>query len=261
MSHNRNPTGKNQHGTLGIRCPVFIFGFCAYTQCCVVKGSDELLQFALRKYHSEGLTNNEKISARLEREYDMTLRYASASDHYFRSTNLFTNSKYTVKRRRKDLGLLSARHAAQDLTYNEKAQYVLDVLEEDPSNSWGVENVKARIAKDRLVHLSHDFVSNIMHLYAPEGFVAREPGAHRILHVPKAPIGIHERWAADGHDKLYSIGFPIWAIVDDASSKWLGAWVVPSNRVGNIVAYLFLDLVEKFGGMFLCELYPSHDNC
>ena len=125
MSHNRNPTRKNQYGTLGIHCPIFIFGFCAYTQCFVVKGSDKLLQFALRKYHSEGLTNNEKISARLEKEYNITMRYTSASNHYFKSTNLFTTSEYTVKRRCKDLGLLSAHYAAQDLTYHQKAQYVL----------------------------------------------------------------------------------------------------------------------------------------
>ena len=59
-----------------------------------------------------------------------------------------------------------------------------------------------------------------------------------------------ERWAGDGHDKLYSIGFPIWAVVDDAMSKWLGAWVVLSNRMGNIIGYLFLTLVEKYSGMF-----------
>ena len=52
----------------------------------------------------------------------------------------------------------------------------------------------------------------------------------------------------DGHDKLYKIGFPIWAIVDDATSKWLGAWVVPSNRMGNVIAYLWLCAVQKYGG-------------
>ncbi len=65
----------------------------------------------------------------------------------------------------------------------------------------------------------------------------------------KVPIGIHDRWSADGHDKLNHIGFPIWAIVDDATGKWLGAWVVPSNRTALIVAYLFLCTVERYGGM------------
>lgn len=47
---------------------------------------------------------------------------------------------------------------------------------------------------------------------------------------------------AMGHDKLYKIGLPIWA-------KWLGAWVVTSNHIGKIIVYLFLCLVEKFGGV------------
>jgi hypothetical protein len=52
----------------------------------------------------------------------------------------------------------------------------------------------------------------------------------------------------DGHDKLYKIGFPIWAVVDDATGTWLGAWAVPSNRMGEIIGYLYLCLVEKYRG-------------
>jgi len=40
--------------------------------------------------------------------------------------------------------------------------------------------------------------------------------------------------------------------VDDASSPWLGAWVV---RMGSVVAYLFLCLVEDIGGQ-LSKLSP-----
>ena len=91
-------------------------------------------------------------------------------------------------------------------------------------------------------------VSDIMHTHDPDGFKKQHPSAKKIFRVPKVPIGIHERWAGDGHDKLYKIGFPIWAIVDDATGKWLGAWVVPSNRLNVIVVYLFLCCVEKYGG-------------
>ena len=45
----------------------------------------------------------------------------------------------------------------------------------------------------------------------------------------KVPLGIHECWAGDGHDKLYKIGFPVWAVVDDATGKWLDTWVVPAQ--------------------------------
>ena len=97
-----------------------------------------------------------------------------------------------------------------------------------------------------------------MHAFAPDGFEQREPGGKRILRVKKAPIGIHERWAGDGHDKLYSIGFLIWALVDDATGKWLGAWVVPSNRIGNIISYLFLETVAKYKGEWVTILYFQH---
>ena len=90
-----------------------------------------------------------------------------------------------------------------------------------------------------------------MHMHDDPGFELREPTSKRIHRVPKYPLGIHQRWAADGHDKLYKIGFPIYAIVDDATSKWLGAWVAPSNHLGDVVAYVFLDTVEKYQG--LCQ--------
>lgn len=164
--------------------------------------------------------------------------------------------EHTIKRRRKELGLLAGRYASKELTYQEKAQLVLDTLDEDRTDSWGVENIKARIAFKYAIHLPKPFISDIMHIYAPDGFEKREPGSKHILRFKKAPIGIHERWAADGHDKLYSIGFPIWAIVDDATGKWLGAWVVPSNRLGNIIAYLFVMTVERFKGQHSAQTNP-----
>jgi hypothetical protein len=36
-----------------------------------------------------------------------------------------------------------------------------------------------------------------------------EPTVKKLFQVPKFPIRIHERWAGDGHDKLYKIGFPV----------------------------------------------------
>lgn len=98
-------------------------------------------------------------------------------------------------------------------------------------------------------------MSNVMHIHDEEGFAHRDPSSKFFLQVKKNPIGIHEQWAGEGHGKLFRIGFPIWVVVDDATGKWLDAWVVPSNRMGHIVGYLFLCLVEKFGGeliLFLC---------
>lgn len=97
-----------------------------------------------------------------------------------------------------------------------------------------------------------------MHIYDDEGFALREPTAKQTRRVKKHPIGIHERWSGDGHDKLYQIGFPIWGTVDDGTSHWLGGWIVPSNRTGVVVAYLFLCLVEKYGGML--AIHPTLAN-
>ena len=94
-----------------------------------------------------------------------------------------------------------------------------------------------------------DFVSRVMHEHDPEGFDKREPTAKKIFRLPKYPIGIHERWSGDGHDKLYKIGFPAWGCADYATSRWLGGWIVPSNRMVEVVAYCFLCLVEDFGGV------------
>ncbi|KAJ7015904.1 hypothetical protein C8F04DRAFT_1170026 [Mycena alexandri] len=79
-----------------------------------------------------------------------------------------------------------------------------------------------------------------MHVHDPAGFDGREPTAKKIFRVPKHPVGIHQRWAGDGHDKLYKIGFPVYAWVEDGSSLILGAWICPSNRLANTVAYLWL---------------------
>ena len=58
------------------------------------------------------------------------------------------------------------------------------------------------------------------------------------------PVAISNRWDEDGHDKLYRIGFAIWAVVDDASSKWLGGWVLPTNRVGYLIACVIISCGE-----------------
>ena len=35
------------------------------------------------------------------------------------------------------------------------------------------------------------------------------------------------------------------------TGNWLDAWVVPSNRLGHVIGYLFLCLIEKFGSEFI----------
>jgi len=104
------------------------------------------------------------------------------------------------------------------MPHQEKVQLIIDELDKDISGSRGLDNIKARLAFLGF-HLTRDFISDVMHEFEAEGFDHREPGAKKILRIAKNPIGIHERWAGDGHDKLYSIGFLIWAVVDDATSN------------------------------------------
>jgi len=114
-----------------------------------------------------------------------------------------------------------------------------------------------RLAFDQGIHIPRDQVRDVMRLHEPEGFECRNPGSRKVHRTPIVPLRIHERWTADGHDKLYSIGFPIWAILDFGSQKALGAWVpvVPSNRLAIVIAYLFLCVVEKYRG--LCSSIQS----
>ena len=147
------------------------------------------------------------------------------------------NSSRSVKRQHQDLDLYGSKVTTCRMPHQEKVQLIIDELDKDISGSRGLDNIKVRLAFLGF-HLTRDFILDIMHEFEAEGFDHHKPGAKKILHIAKNPVGIHEHWAGDGHDKLYSIGFPIWAVVDDAMSKWLGAWVVPLNRMGNIIGYL-----------------------
>ena len=82
----------------------------------------------------------------------------------------------------------------------------------------------------------------------PEGVVARHPTSRQIRRVPLLSKGPNEVWCCDGHDKLCKYGFAIWGMRDKFSRKWLGLWVVPNNRIGGVVAYLWLSVVHKLGG-------------
>ncbi|KAJ7084796.1 hypothetical protein B0H15DRAFT_381633 [Mycena belliarum] len=210
-SFNRNPTGNNQH---------------IYDE-----REERILEAALKVYHSEKITSNKKIAARLGPEYGIEI------------------SDSTVKRRRKLYGLTGGAATERALTEAQVEQLVLNQMDEDTAQRWGVRTVWHKIARDEGAILTRDTVARIMHTHDSDAFAGRDPTAKKIFRVPKFPLGIHERWSGDGHDKLYKIGFPIWMMVDDATAKVLKAWVVPSNRMGAIIAYLFLCLVELYGGV------------
>ena len=152
--------------------------------------------------------------------------------------------------------LYGSRSKKGKLASHETEQIIVNQLDKDLAKGQGAGTLKARIAFDQGVHIPRHQVRDIMRLHEPEGFERQTPGSKRIRRTPVVALGIHERWSADGHDKLYSIGFPIWAVVDFGSEKILGGWVVPSNRLGVVIGYLFLTLVYKFRGLSSYAVTP-----
>ena len=96
--------------------------------------------------------------------------------------------------------------------------------------------------------LFSDTIAEILRQLDPEVVASRHPKARRIARVPLTSQGPNEVWCCDGHDKLNKYGFAIWGVRDKFSRKWLGLWVIPNNRFGVVVAYLWLTLVRDIGG-------------
>jgi hypothetical protein len=91
-------------------------------------------------------------------------------------------------------------------------------------------------------------VGDIQRQLDPEAAAMRSPLARKLQRVPLTSAGPNEVWCCDGHDKLCRFGFAIWGVRDKFSRKWLGLWVLPNNRIGVVVAYLWLSLVRDLGG-------------
>ena len=159
------------------------------------------------------------------------------------------SSGSSIKQRRNQLDLHGSKSDfVKNMPTQAKEQIVLSQLDKDPAQKQGLATIKAKINFDQNIHLPRSFVLSVMHTHNLDSFIRHGPNSKKILQFPKNPVGINERWSADGHDKLNHIGFPVWAVVDDATARWLGAWVVPSNRMGDIIVYLYLSPIEKMGG-------------
>ena len=227
-----------------------------------VKKDDPILVAALRGYHEELMTNNNEIAARLASDHNIILRYLPTTRFFraFQTNALFLCvSASSVKRARHHNHLVGGATNLRIKSRHDSEQLVLDQLDLDPSGQAGPRTIRHRIAARQGEHLPRAFVLETMKTHAPQGFEKRNPGSRKIIRTKKVPLGIHERWSCDGHDKLYKIGFPVYAFVDDASGKWLDARVVPSNRFGAVIGYLFLCCVEKYGGESHDQ--PCHISC
>ena len=154
-----------------------------------------------------------------------------------------------MKRFRAEMRLCSSSAITNTLSLQEQEQIVLKHMDADAGGHHGPRTIMQKCARDDLAHIPRRVVEDVMRLYQPEGFAARAPGADKVKRVELHPIGKHEWWASDGHDKLNGINGSIYSFVDYATGKRLGQWVVPSNREGDMVAYLYLTLVIEYGGM------------
>lgn len=92
-------------------------------------------------------------------------------------------------------------------------------------------------------------IAKIQKALDPVAQVRRNPNSQQLRRVPLTSAGPNEVWCCDGHDKLCKYGFAIWGVRDKFSRKWLGLWVMPNNRLSISVAYLWLTLVRKLGGI------------
>ncbi|KZP06766.1 hypothetical protein FIBSPDRAFT_914630 [Athelia psychrophila] len=208
-----NSTGRNQ-----------------YTNCPPV--NDERTQQLLTKYHRCGITNRDIIS-------DLLLQEIPS----------ITMSPPTVAQRMRGLGLSASGATTKMLPETVKRQLVLDEMGKDPLAKLGPRTVKDNIRDETGIHLTRDYITAEMLTHNYAGFDVREPGAKKVHRTPLVSLGPHHEWSGDGHDKLAAIGFPIWALRDVWSSCWLGIWVVPNNRLKNVIAYLYLSLVYELGGI------------
>jgi len=61
--------------------------------------------------------------------------------------------------------------------------------------------------------------------------------------------GPNDAWWCFGADKFPRYDFAIWGLRDAYSQKWLGLWVIPTNRLEVIVSYFWLKTVREVGGI------------
>ncbi|KAG2140218.1 uncharacterized protein EDB93DRAFT_1241888 [Suillus bovinus] len=134
-------------------------------------------------------------------------------------------SEATVARCQQQFGLLGSGQLTCLLPWSIKRQLVLDQLARDPLHCRGPRLVREAIVADTGNLLTRKYVMDEMRQHEPDGFA---------------------QW---GRSKKKISRFPIWAIRDQWSGKWLGMWVVPNNWLKTSIAYLYLSLLHELGGM------------
>ncbi|KDR78005.1 hypothetical protein GALMADRAFT_155034 [Galerina marginata CBS 339.88] len=197
---------------------------------------DNILKSTLLTYARHSLTQDQKI-ARLIVDHQLNIGKTKLNE---------------IERR---LEIPSVRR--KKLAAEEVVQLVMDEVEKDVTQNNGPNYIKAKL-KDKDIKIPRDTVRKIMTQHFSEGAEKRFPGKKKtpVNRQPLSALGPYHEIAADGHEKIGALalqmgglGLPIYAYRD----KWTGRLpqidVVPDCRSAGAVGHLYLDLLEKLGGM------------
>ncbi|KAF9470205.1 hypothetical protein BDN70DRAFT_821637 [Pholiota conissans] len=197
---------------------------------------DEEFKETLLKYSRQGLKQSEKL-ARLILDHGLDISLAKL--------NQFERKFEIPSVRRKKL------------EPEEIVQVVLDEVQKDVTQNNGPNYFKERL-KDRDIKVPRDTIRSIMREYYPEGAAKWYPGKKklRVNRQPLSALGPFHEIAADGHEKLGALALqmgglslPIYAYRDKWSGDLVQATTVPDCRSPGTCGHLYLDLIEKLGGI------------
>jgi hypothetical protein len=223
---------------------------------------NEAVNEHLRMLHRRNITSKETIWQLLQKDLGVTMR--SVNSIILCGSSLTADFKMITQRKHK-LGLKGSSATTKSIPDVVKRQMVLDQMAKDPTGMQGPRTVKEGIAHDTGKNITwyiavilwsltvldiyfSDWIWNEMQELDPGAFASRAPTAKKIHRVPIVAMGPHHWWSADGHEKLNKIRFPVWAIWDVWSGKWLGIWVVLDNCLKMVIAHLYLKLIKEMGG-------------
>jgi hypothetical protein len=244
-SHNQNPTGQNQHPDCHM-LDSMPFSHWTWIWIFVASKNDAKVKAYLKDYHHQNITNAKTIRDLLLKDHDVKMRFCRS--RLIVVMRLIYYSEWTILHHRKALGLMASGATTCALPTALKNQLIQRQLSKDPLSCQGPHTIKERLANDTGIHLTwyvfdhssvvpsniplcSDYITDFMCQNNPDGFALQELTAQVITQTALVAIGIHHEWSCDGHDKLTRYGFPIWGVKDKWSSKWLGLWVVPDNRL------------------------------
>ncbi|KAL0949185.1 hypothetical protein HGRIS_009263 [Hohenbuehelia grisea] len=189
--------------------------------------SEELIR-AFKYYFALG-TPDTQLVCLLKKHYDVAR---------------FGLSLKSIKRWRKELGLLSTRQQRHDI--NSISAAVDAIRAAFPSR--GANTITKQLRLKHGIHVSRKTVSLYLQLVDPEGVQARRQ--RRFVRHRFYAAGINDIWAQDQHDK-WGPRFGLWLHcgIDPFSgfNNWMHVWW--TNKNPRLITKYFLDAVRELGAI------------